>query len=135
MSVRVRYSVAIAVSSTTAEEKDLGNVKVEAVTDDHTKGGTWKTVLVSDAEDVQLYLDNITTVQLLVIRTTAVESTEDPVTITIKRNSVEGEEIPITPLGDSKEGIFVLSTEDLTSLYASNPGDVDMNLTISAAGI
>lgn len=135
MSVRVRYAVAASVSSTSAEEKDLGNVKFEVVTDAETKGGSWKTVLLASAADVQLHLDTITTVQLLVIRTNAVDPNESPVGITIKRNSTGGETILIKPVGDAKEGIMILSTDGLTSLYASNPGSVDMNLTITAVGV
>lgn len=135
MTVRVRYAVAVSISSTSAEEKDLGNVKLETVTDVETKGGTWKTVLLAGATNVQLYLDNITTAQLLVIRTLSVDPNVAPVGINIKRNSTSGEAILIQPLGDIKEGIFVITTDGLTSLYASNSGAVDMNLVLSVAGV
>lgn len=135
MAVRVRYAVQAAVSSTTAEEKDLGNVKVEVVTDSETKGGTWKTVVPAATADMQLYVDNITTIQLLIIRTTAVNPNEAPVGVSIKRNGTAAEAILIKPVGDSKEGVLVLSTDSLTSIYASNAGTVDMNLTITAVGV
>lgn len=135
MAVRVRYEVAAAVSSTTAEDKDLGNVKFEVVTDIPTKGGTWKTRLLAGQTDVQLYLDNITTAQLLIIRTTASDPNDTPVGISIKRNGTGAEAILIKPLSDLKEGIFLISTDSLTSLYATNAGSVDMDLTITVAGV
>lgn len=135
MAVRIRYALQAAVSSTTAEERDLGNVKLEVMTDEETKGGTWKTVLVAGATDMQLYVDNITTIQLLIIRTTSVDPNVDPIGITIKQNGAGNEAILIQPVGDAKEGIFMISTDSLTSLYATNAGAIDMNLTITAVGV
>lgn len=135
MGVRVRYSLAAGVSSTTAEERDLGNVKWEIVADEKTKGGTWKTVLLAGATDVQLQIDNISTIQLLIIRTNAKDPNNAPNAISIKRNGIGGEAILIKPLGSALEGHFVLSTDSLTSIYATNAGTVDMELTIVAAGI
>ena len=134
MGVRVRYSLAGAVSSTTAEERDLGNVKWEIVTDQEAKGGTWKTVLLVGAVDVQLQIDNISTIQLLVIRTNARDPNQAPNGISIKRNLITAEAILIKPLGDAQEGHFILSTDSLTAIYASNPGPSEMELTIVAAG-
>lgn len=135
MAVRVRYALQASVSSTSAEEKDLGNVKFEVVTDVEKKGGSRKTELLASAADVPLQLDNITTVQLLIIRTTSLDPNQLPVGITIKRNSTSGETILIKPVGDSKEGLLVITTDGLTSLFASNPGAVDMNLTITTVGV
>lgn len=135
MAVRVRYAVSAAVSSTTAEEKDLGNVKFEVVTDVETKGGSWKTVLAAGATDIQLHLDTIATVQMLIVRTSSADPNVDPGSVSIKQNSTGADPIVIAPLGDAAEGIMLLTTDSLTALYASNPGTTDMNLTITAVGV
>lgn len=135
MSVRVRYAVNAAVSSSVAEERDLGNVRLEAVTDAEIKGGTWKTRLLASQTDVQLHLDNITTAQLLIIRTVAADPNQTPQGITIKRNGIGNEAILIKPLADTKEGLFMISTDNLTSIYASNTSSVDMDLILICAGV
>lgn len=135
MSVRLRYALQASVSSTSAEERDLGNVKLEVMTDVETKGGTWKTVLPTGSTDVQLPMDSITTVQLLLVRTMCNDPNGTPNGITIKRNSTSGEAILIKPVGDAKEGLFLLSTDSLTAIYASNAGAADMALVLTAVGI
>lgn len=134
MSIRIRYAVIGAGSSTTAEEKDLGNSKWEIVSDGLTKGGTWVTTLAAGATDVQLQIDNLSSINLLVIRSMANDPNDTPVGITVKRNNNGGEAIPIAPLSGTEEGHLVLSTTGLTALYASNPGTIVMKLTIFAAG-
>lgn len=137
MAVRVRYAVAAAISSTTAEERDLGNTKWEIVNDTKTKGGTWKSTLLAGAVQVQLQLDNVSTIQLLVIRTNAKDPNQIPNGITIQRNNTSAEPILIQPLAavTCAEGTLVLSTDSLTSIYASNPGTVDMEITVIVAGV
>lgn len=134
MAVRVRYKLEVAISSTTAEEKDLGNVKWEVVTDGIGEGGGWKTTLAAAAADIQIPLDSIAAAKFLVVRTNAKDPLNTPGTINIRRNTVMGEEIAIVPLPSSAEGHFLLSTTGLTALYASNPGTVDMELTILVGG-
>lgn len=134
MAVRIRYAVSAAVSSTTAEERDLGNIKLECVTDQESKGGAWQTTLDDGSMDVQIYLDNIVTTQLLIIRTLSADPNVAPGSISIKRNNTAAEPIQIKPLGDIKEGIFVISTDGLTALYATNSSGVDMKLTLVVCG-
>ena len=135
MGVRVRYSLAAAVSSTTAEERDLGNVRWEIVSDDEAKGGTWKTLLPAASTDVQLRIDNLSTIRLLILRTNPADPNQTPNAVSIKRNSTGGESILITPLGDTQEGHFLISTDSLTAIFASNPGPTDMEITVAAAGV
>ena len=134
MPVRVRYKVEVSVSSSSCEEKDLGNIRWEIVTDKQGEGGGWKTLLAAGAVNVQLPLDSITTARLLVIRTNAKDPNQTPANINIRRNLIGAEEILIKPLTDAKEGHFLLSTDGLTALFASNPGTVDMELTILVVG-
>jgi hypothetical protein len=134
MAVRTRYKVEVSISSTASEEKDLGNVRWEIVTDKQGEGGGWKTLLAAGAVDIQLPLDSIATVRLLVIRTNAKDPNQNPADILIRRNLVGAEQILIKPLTDSKEGHFLISTDGLTALFASNPGTVAMELTLLVAG-
>jgi hypothetical protein len=134
MAVRLRYSVAVAVSSNSNEDRDLGNVKFEVVTDVEVKGGAWKTVVPAGATDLQLNMDNISTIQLLAIRTYTNDPNDTPGGVTVKRNSTLGEPILIKPVGDALEGVMVLTTDLLTALFASNASGVDMVLQISAVG-
>lgn len=134
MSVRARYKLGAFVSSTSAEEKDLGKVESEVVVDSQNEGGSWKTTLAAAAVDQQLLLPNVANVRLLAIRTSAKDPTQTPGTVRIRRNLVTAEEIEITPLSTSKEGHFLITTNNLTALYASNPGTVVMDITIVIAG-
>ena len=134
MTVRVRYTLQSAISSTCAEERDLGNVYWQIVTDQPAKGGTWKTVLPAGSAAVQLQIDNISYIHLLIIRTVANNPNYTPNPITISLNSPTGPSFIIRPLGDAQEGHFLMSTEQLTAVYATNTGPCDMALTIIAAG-
>lgn len=135
MSVRVRYIVQAAVSSTSAEERDLGNVNWQIVTDAEAKGGTWKTKLVAGASNVQLQIDNISTIQLIIIRVLPTDTNNPPGYINLTKNSPSGEVIKVSPLGDAQEAHLLLSTDSVTSLYASNPGTYDLDVTLVAAGV
>ncbi len=135
MAVRVRYNITAAVSSTIAEERDLGNVNWSVVTDVEAKGGTWKTTLPSGTADLLLQIDNVATIQMLLIRTTPTDPTTLPNGVSFKRNSSVAESILILPLGDSKEGHFLISTDSLTSIYISNAGPVSMDVVLTVAGI
>lgn len=134
MSVRVRYSIMCAISSTPAEERDLGNVNWQIVTDMEMKGGTWKTVVPTGSSAIQLQIDNISTIQLLIVRTVANNQNMAPGDVTLNLNSPTGPAVLIQPLGDAQEGHLVMSTDGLTAVYASNSSGVDMALTIIASG-
>jgi hypothetical protein len=135
MAVRLRYKIEITCSSTTAEEKDLGNLKSEVVTDVCNEGGTWKTTLAGGATDIQIPLDSIAAAKFLFIRATSKDPNLAPVQVTIKRNSNSAEAINIVPFSDVKEGHLLLSTSGLTAIYATNSsGTVVMDLTIVAIG-
>lgn len=134
MSVRVRYRLEIAISSTSAEEKDLANSVFEVVTDELGEGGVRKFTIAASSTDVAINLGNVTTTTFLAIRTNTKDPTEDPVTISVKRNGTGNEAIAIAPLADTKEGHLLISTAGLTSLHATNVGSVDMELSLFSAG-
>lgn len=135
MSVRIRYRITAYVSSTTAEENDLANQKWEVVTDTQGEGGSWKSTLQPGDTDVELHLGNLSTAHIVLIRALAKDPTATPNNIILKRDSTSGEEMVLSPLGDTKEGHFVLSTDSLTALYATNPaGGTAMDIIVVAAG-
>jgi hypothetical protein len=134
MPIRVSYKIQVSVSSTSAEERDLGNANWSTITDSQNEGGTGKALLPAGATDQEIFLLNVSTIRFLIIRTTAKDPTKTPSTISIKRNGVGNESIEIKPLGTSKEGHLLISTDSLTSLHATNPGTVDMELTLVYGG-
>ena len=135
MSVRIRYSLKVQISSdATVEDKDLGNASYEVVSDEYNEGGLREFVLAAGSSDVAVALGNISAAAFLAIRTRARDPLEDPVEVTVKRNTVGNEEIPITPLSETAEGHLLMSTSGLTALYASNAGSVDMKLAVAVIG-
>lgn len=134
MSVRVRYKLDVSVSSTSAEEKDLGNGKFEIVVDSQNEGGSWKTVVLGGTTDQQLYLPNVASARMLLIRTTPKNPNDVPENLTFKKGSTLGEAIVVAPLATSKEGYFFLTTNTLTALYCTNAGTVAMEVTLYVAG-
>ena len=135
MAVRIRYSLKVQISSdATVEDKDLGNASYEVVSDEYGEGGLREFVLAAASTDVEVALGNIASASFLAIRTRARDPLEDPVEITVKRNGVGNEELPITPLSETAEGHLLLSTSGLTSLHASNAGAVDMKLAVALIG-
>jgi hypothetical protein len=134
MTVRVRYKIEATVSSTSAEEKDLANQKWEVVCDSLGEGGSWKTVLAAGETDIQLYLGNITSAKLVIVRTNAKDPTQTPNEIILRKDAPSGEPLTVTPLTDAKEGHFLFSADDISALYATNSGAVDMEVTCVAVG-
>lgn len=134
MGVRVHYKIEVAISSTPNEEKDLGNVKWEVISDGVGEGGGWKTTLAAAASNVEIPLDSIAAARMLVIRTNSKDPLNLPNEIRIRRNTISNEEIAIVPLPYATEGHFLISTSGLTALFASNPGSVDMEITLFVCG-
>jgi hypothetical protein len=139
MTVRVRYKIQATVSSSSAEEKDLCNQMWEVVCDGLGEGGSWKTVLLAGAgvlpdPPVQLYLGNVASAKLVIVRTNSKDPTQAPNEIVLMRNSPTGEATTVIPLVDAKEAHMLLISDGVTALYAINPGTVDMEVTVVAAG-
>lgn len=134
MAVRIRYKAEIVVSSSSAEEKDLGNQKYEVANDEQNEGGSWKTVLAAAATNVVLNLGNVALARFISIRTSAKDPTLTPGIVRIRLGDIGADEVGIQPMGTSKEGLMILTCEDVDSIYASNPGSVIMDVIVSAAG-
>lgn len=135
MTVRVRASLAVSVSRTSAEEKDLGNLSFETVDDSQGEGGSWKTLLPAGATDQQLFLPNVAAAYMLSVETHPRVPTDDPAAVELKINGVGVDPVTVLPLGSKKQGFFFLTSGvAIAELYASNLGTVDMEVTISVAG-
>jgi hypothetical protein len=134
MSIRVRYSIKTRLSSDpTNEQYDLGNLNIEVVDDQLAEGGTRSTTLAAGAVDEAIDMCGIADVKFLHIRTAPVDPLDDPAEVRLKLNG-GSEEIAVLPIGVSKEGHFLISSAGITSVTASNPGAVDMKVTVAAAG-
>ena len=134
MSVRTRYGIKLAISSSYQETKDLGNVLYEVVTDSQSMGGVWKTTVKAGTTNAQLQMDNLSNVQLLMLRTNVKDPTLTPVPLTFYLNSLSNTPFIVQPLGDALEGHFLISTTGVTALYVTNSGAVDMDVSIGVAG-
>jgi hypothetical protein len=134
MSVRIRYRVEVSVSSTTAEERDLGNLKYEILDDSQNDGGSWKTLLLAGTTATQIPLDRTSIVNFLMLKTNPKDPNQPPSVVNITKNSPTGEILVIQPLGTNKDGHLLLATSGITALYAANPGPTDMELTVVACG-
>lgn len=134
MTIRARIKVETAISSSTAEERDLGYRKIEVVTDGLGEGGTWKTKLPASTTNLEVSLRDVEEGALVVISSNSVSPNDTPATVTIKRNSTAGEDIDLVPLSGTKSAHFLLTTAGLTAIYATNESTVDMELTITICG-
>ena len=135
MAIRLRYKIEVSISSSTAEEKDLGNAVYEGVADSQGEGGSWKTQIPVSTTDMEIKLPNVAVARFLLLRTNAKDPTQSPVTIAVKRNGAGNEAIDVVPISGTEEGHFLLSTDSLTSLFATNASaSVEMELTFFVAG-
>lgn len=134
MAVRVRYQIKTQLSSDpTNETHDLGNLNREVVDDQQGEAGVRSTVLASGAADEAIDMCGIADSKFLHVITRPVDPLDTPAEVRLKING-GSEEIGILPIGTSKEGHFLISSAGITALTASNPGAVDMKLTVAAAG-
>ena len=134
MTVRVRYTLELAVSSTTAEEKDLGNQAMQVIGDGSNEGGTRKVTIAATTSDVDVSMNQIADAKLIYVRTNAANSNDTPGTININLNATTNDDIAVVPLSGASEGHLLLSTTGVTALFASNPGSVAMEVTVVAVG-
>jgi len=134
MSVRIRYKIEASVSSTSAEERDLGNVAYEVVDDDSGEGGVRKTLLAAGATDVSVMLAEISTARFVLIKTNSKDPTDTLGAITVKKNIIGGEAITVEPLPGATSAHLLMATSGITDLFATNAGTVDAEITVMAVG-
>lgn len=132
--VRLTFKAEFSISSTPADEKDLGNGLYQVRTDAMSEGGTWRT-RVADAEtDWEVRLDNIADAKFLFLRLTKVEETDPAPAITFKLDDVGNTAVPLSAPSDSEEGMLLLTTDGLSALYVTNASGYAVDLTVSVAG-
>lgn len=128
MAIRVKFDVSLSLSENTLENKELGVTPPWSGTNDQQDdGGTWRQKLIAGATDVLVSLNGLAHGRLIAVKTTQ--------TITIKKNSSGGEAWTIKALGvGATDGIFVITSDSITSLYVTNAGALDAEVTFSVAG-
>ena len=134
MSVRVRYGLTGIISSSSAESEDLGKGVFEVIDDSQGEGGSRKITLPASATDVAIAMCDIADATFFLLRATPKDPADDCHEVKIRINGVANQEIPVTPLGTTKEAYFMLTTTGLVSLHATNTGATDMSLTLFVAG-
>ncbi len=135
MPVRIKYSVKASVSSNSdIDDGDLGNLSYDVVDDQQGEGGARKFTLEAAAVDVPIDLGNVADAKLIFIRTNAKDPLDTPVPIELNYPLTTNDAIVVAPVGAAKEGHFLLTTDSFTALFASNPGAIDMELTLLVVG-
>lgn len=136
MSIRLRYSTAVRVSSdSTLESKDLGNLSYESVTDALGEGGSRKFTLAAGATTVSLCMGNVAQASFIFIKTSAKNPLETPGMVKFRLQTSQGtEDVSVTPLAATGQGQLLLTGSVVTSLSATNPSAVDMDIVLVVAG-
>jgi|WetSurMetagenome_2_1015567.scaffolds.fasta_scaffold30888_2 hypothetical protein len=135
MTVRLVYTISVSVSSSSSGEKDLGNPSYKVTCDTQGEGGSRKVTLAAEDEDVEISLGNIASAKFVLIKTNAKDPTLTLPEITIKLNSNTGEEISLAPLSGAKEAHMILSSSEITAIYATNPSTtVDVEVVVLEVG-
>lgn len=134
MAVRLTFKAEFSVSSTIADERDLGNGEYQVRTDSMNEGGAWKTTVPDLSTDLEIRLDNISNVRFLFLRLTTREETDPAPAVAIKFNSTMTTAIPLASPDDRKVGMMMLTTDGLSSLYVTNTSGYAVELTVSVAG-
>lgn len=129
MAIRVKFEVDLQISENTQGQKELGKTAPWCGTNDlQDNGGTWRQRLSAGDTDIQVDLNGLANGRLI-----AIKSSEE---ILVKKNSAAGEAWTIRPLGTgATDGIFVITTDGVTSLFLSNVGSLDADVTFSIAGV
>jgi hypothetical protein len=142
MAVRLRYKIEAATSSTPAEDRDLGNVKIEVLVDSQGEGGARVINLAAPPAPIppalpaetEISLGDVSSARFLLIRTQPANQNDPCNVVKIRLNSPTAEQLVISPISPSKEGYFLMTAAGITSLYALNTGTTLMKLTLSVAG-
>jgi hypothetical protein len=134
MAIRVRYGIQVQISDDpTNETHDLGDIDYEVVDDQLNDGGSRKQLLAVGSTNVPLDLCGITNAKFVMLKTKAKDPLNNPVEVRIRINGGTTD-IPILPVGNAKEGHFLISAAGITAITATNVGLVDMDVIVAAAG-
>lgn len=128
MSIRIKFNIDYSISESTSGAKELGlSSPWTGFNDILDDGGTFRRRLTAGATNVAIDLMGLTAVRFLTIKSNK--------TITWKKNSSSGEPTTLRALGtNATDAILFMTTDGITSLYLSNPGTDDAEVTISLSG-
>ena len=128
MAIRVRYDIKVTLSESTSESNELGKTTPWiGVNDQQEDGGTWSQTIPGLTTDLLVDINGLADATFLGIKTDR--------EIILKKNAAGGEPWTITPLGiGAEDGVFIVSTTGVTSLYISNAGAADAKVTFQVAG-
>lgn len=129
MAIYVNFEVKVEISEDSQEGKELGKSPPwRGKNNQQDSGGTFLQKIVAGATDVLIDLNGLSDGTLI-----AIKSDQE---LTIKKNSATGEAWTLKPLGVSAlDGVFFMTTTGVTSLYVSNPGSLDAEVTFAFAGV
>jgi len=128
MAIRTKFEITVQLSEDAQEGKELGNASPWRGTSDlQDNGGTFLQRVAAGATDVLVDLNGLSNGTLL-----AIKSNQE---ISIKKNSTGGEAWTVKPLGTGAlNGVFVITTTGVTSLYVTNAGITNADVTFIFAG-
>jgi len=132
--VRLRYSINAAISSSSREERDLGNGMFEVMADSEGEGASRKVTLPGSSVDVPISLCGIASSTFVLIQVEPKDPNELPVEVQFRLDAPTADPIRVLPVGAGKKGYFLVTSPGITELYASNMGTIDVSLTLYLAG-
>lgn len=129
MSITVNINVDLSVSETSLENKELGQTSPWQGTNSQLDdGGSFRRKITAGSTDVAVPMLGLTNGRLLGIKTSQ--------TISIKKNSSGGEPWTIRPLGvGAQDGMFLVTTDGITTVYVTNAGSLDADVTFIVGGL
>ena len=129
MAIRVKFELDLQLSEGSQGQKELGKTAPWTGTNDQQdNGGTWRQRIDAGATDVLIDLNGLANGRLIALKTSQ--------EISIKKNASGGEAWTIRPLGTGAvDGVFMITTDGITSLYITNAGGLDAEVTFSIAGV
>ncbi len=128
MSIRIKFDLDLSLSENTSGAEELGKSPPwSGVNDTMDDGGTFRRRFAGGVTDQLVDINGLTTCKFLAIKSSQ--------PITFKKNSSGGESTSITPLGfGATDGILIMTTDSITSLYVSNPGSLAAEVTFYICG-
>lgn len=125
---RIKFTFDFSISEDQTAGRELGQSPPwQGVTDAIADGGTFRRKILAHATDVLVGINGLSGLNWLAIKSDQ--------TITFKKNSTMGEPTTLEALGvGAMDAILIMTTAGITSLYVSNPGATDAEVTFSMAG-
>ena len=128
MAVRIRLDIKVTISENPSEANELGRTTPwVGVNDQQENGGSWTQTIAAGTVDKEVDINGLADATFLAIKTDQ--------TIDVKKNAAGGEPWTVRPLGvGALDGVFIISTTGITSLFISNSSSKDAIVTFMVAG-